>query len=364
VNRVVAVVVGVLAGAAASVALGLATPGLPPRPAPRALRDSGGAIASLLIHYTPETAAFTLPAYEGLLSSLAPDTAVLVAVEERAHFDDLAAGVESSRLSPIVVGRPITTWSRDRFLTASLAGSPLLVVPRQRLAPVPTRANDPLVPWAVGRARPRQIAVTSSELAFDGGDLVADEERVYATAVLLERNRDRQMSFEEARVALGELTGLEPVLLGSRPEEVPIHHIGMFVTPIGSDTVLVGSPALGARLLDETTAARLDADLSARRQGRFDRIASDLEAAGLQVVRLPLIPTGDELVYLTWNNVLIDDRPDGRHVILPRYGEARLDAAGRAAWRELGFVVHSVDVSRLYRSGGTVRCLAAVIERA
>jgi N-dimethylarginine dimethylaminohydrolase len=49
--------------------------------------------------------------------------------------------------------------------------------------------------------------------------------------------------------------------------------------------------------------------------------------------------------------------------MLPQYGVEALDAAGRAAWERLGFVVHPIDASRLYRNGGAVRCLVAVLDR-
>jgi hypothetical protein len=68
-------------------------------------------------------------------------------------------------------------------------------------------------------------------------------------------------------------------------------------------------------------------------------------------------------VYVTYNNVLIDDRADGRHVMVPQYGVPELDAAGRAVWEGLGFVVHPIDVSRLYVHGGALRCVAAVVRR-
>jgi len=325
----------------------------------------------VLIHYTPAMAEEILPVYRDLLAALAEDTRVLVAVEARTHADELARrladGGGARALRPIVVGRAITAWSRDRFATARRGGRPLLLVPPQRVSPVPGRANDWIVPWALSAALNGAVEVAQAPFDFDGGDVVSDERRVYATAVLLERNRGTAFGRAAvARPALAALTGLEPVLVGASAAQVPPHHVCMVLTPIGGGRVLVGDPSMAREVLAASGAALpagVEPDWSAATQARFDLVAGALARAGVEVSRLPLVPTREELVYLSYNNVLVDDRADGRHVLLPRYGVAALDEAAAAAWRGLGFEVHPIDASRVFRHGGAVRCLVAAVER-
>jgi len=197
---------------------------------------------------------------------------------------------------------------------------------------------------------------------------VADDEHIYATAALPGRNAgtrwaDRQTLREE----LARLFDREPVILGTSRDDVPDHHICMIVTPIGGGTVLVGDPELGLRLLREAGSPALPggvaADSSPETAARFARVADGLAVAGLRVIRVPLVPTTTPFVYVSYNNVLIDDRPDGRHVFLPKFGVAALDAAARAVWEAQGFTVHPVDVAKLYLGGGALRCVAGVISR-
>jgi hypothetical protein len=128
----------------------------------------------------------------------------------------------------------------------------------------------------------------------------------------------------------------------------------------------VGDPSLGRALVEAAGAALpagVEPDWSAATQARFDLVARALAGAGLAVARLPLVPTQEEFVYLSYNNVLIDDRADGRHVLLPRYGVPALDEAAAQAWRRMGFAIHPVDASRVFRHGGAVRCLVAAVAR-
>ena len=372
-----AVVAGVLAGALAGVglagALGRFDPA-PPAPRLQAVPDSGGRIRSLLLHWSPDGGELVLPTYRDLLAALPDDVELQVAVERAEHFEDLrrrlgAAGASGlERLRPLVVGRPITIWSRDRFVTAERDGRTVLIVPAQTFTAAPTRANDWVVPWRLA-ARPRgRVAAASAPFAFDGGDFVADERRIFATAVLAGRNAGTRWADSAALQAeLSTRFGREPVLLGDRVAEVPNHHIGMFVTPLGDDTVAVGDPRAAAALVEAaepgSALATLDADLSPETTAKFVRVADELRAAGLRVVPIPLVPTERSYVFLSYNNVLLDDRPDGRHVLVPQYGFPELDAAGRTAWESLGLVVHPIDASGLYANGGALRCVAAVLRR-
>jgi hypothetical protein len=414
-RRLVAAALGIVAGVAVAGWLGRFDPPAE-TPTLRIVPDSGGHLRELILHYAPAGADMVVPTYRDLLAALQPDAVVRVAVERTADFDDLrerlaqagAPGLE--RLRPLVVGRPITIWSRDRFVTAERGGRPVLAVPTARRTAVLERANDWIVPFMLAEQSTvtqqstvdsrqstvdRQAGTLSSVLlslfprcaavdcrlstvdspevvqapfAFDGGDIVADEEHVYATAALPGRNAGtRWADGETLREELVRLFDREPVILGTSRDEVPDHHICMIVTPIGGGTVLVGDPALGLRLLREAGSPALpggvEADSSPETAARFARVADGLAAAGLRVVRVPLVPTTTPFVYVSYNNVLVDDRADGRHVFLPKFGVEALDAAARAVWEAQGFTVHAVDVAKLYLGGGALRCVAGVVRR-
>ncbi|MBN1770121.1 MAG: agmatine deiminase family protein [Deltaproteobacteria bacterium] len=364
---------GVLAGLGVAAALGR----FAPAPAPETLRavpDSGGRLRALLVHWAPDGGGLLLPTYRDLLAALPEDVELRVAVERRGHFEELRRRLEQAgaagldRLRPLVVGRAITIWSRDRFVTAALGRKAVLVAPAQTCTAAAGRANDWIVPWELA-ARPwTRTAAVAAPFAFDGGDFVADERRIFATAVLAGRNAGTRWADADAlRSELSARFGLEPLLLGATADDVPNHHIGMFVTPLGNDTVAVGDPREAAALVAAAAPggalAALDVDLSPETTAKFVRVADELRAAGLKVVPLPLVPTRRTYVFLSYNNVLLDDRADGRHVLLPQYGFPEADAAGRAAWESLGFIVHPIDAAGLYANGGALRCVAAVLRR-
>jgi hypothetical protein len=219
----------------------------------------------------------------------------------------------------------------------------------------------------VGRA----ARVEHAGYRFDGGDLIADAERAYVATPLLERNPD--VAPVELLLALAADLG-RPVLRLGTTGPVPNHHIGMFVTPLGAGRVAVGDPDAAIRALRTSVALPGDhllevggellaLDLSDERLDRFRRVADELRAAGLEVVSIPLLPTREPFVYLSYNNVLCDRRGGRLHVLLPVYGVAALDAAATSAWEQAGAVVHAIDVSAIFRLGGSVRCLVAPLER-
>lgn len=334
--------------------------------------DHEGALAEVVLHFTPIVEQEVAPAYRDLLRALAPDVTVWVVVERGDHFRRLVDllrrwGVpRGGRFRPVVTGRPITTWSRDRFtLLRSADGERrLLVRARPEEGPAPRR-NDWQAPFALARAAGRAVTVERAPLLFDGGDLIATDRHVLATALLQARNEGGTLGERgPLRDWLRRHLGREPVIIGDRAQEVPGHHIGMFVTPISSSVVLVGDVTAGLSLLPAEVELPLAVDRSEATAARFARVARELRARGFVVRPVPLVPLEDGLTYLTYNNVLLERRADGKlHAYVPRFGLERLDRAGRAAFEGQGVVVHPVDVRRIYTQNGTVRCLVNVLRR-
>jgi len=343
---------------------------------------SGGPITDLGIQFHRTGAERFLPVFGALLGALDPETTVHVVVGDEAdhnRFEEARTGWFAEGEGPRVVyasaGQPITSWMRDRLgvLDPGPSGGPaVLLAPAAPMTGPEARAHDWIVPWTLGEHLGTRAMVRATEYRFDGGDLIADEERVYVATPLFGRNPGVA---PDALVARLERDLGRPVLrLGSEAHSVPDHHIGMFLTPLGDGRVAVGDPDLALAALAEVGMERpamlpvggepLTLDLDPGRLDRFRRVAEELRAAGLEVVPIPILPSRSPYVFLSYNNVLVERRADGRlHVYLPVYGVDVLDDAAIRAWEEAGAVVHPIGVEGLFRLGGSVRCLVAPLAR-
>ncbi len=336
---------------------------------PRMSADVGTSIEAMVVQFHREGGERFLAVYEPMLGALETDTRVIVVVadaEDRRVFEAARRGWASSpRVEYVIAGHAITSWARDRF--AVLDGARIVAPPRPQDG-AEQRVHDWVVPWAVGRHL--RAPVTKAPFRFDGGDLIADEERVYVATPLFARNPHTDPS--RLMGQLERTLGRPVVRIGGPDLPVPDHHVGMFLTPLGGGRVAYGDPdlalrALGAREGEPLTltidGAPLELDTSRERLQRFRNVAIALERAGLDPVPIPILPAREPFVFLSYDNVLLDRRADGAHVILPTYGVEALDRAAVEAWRALGARVHPVRVDRVFRYGGSVRCLAAPIVR-
>ena len=105
-------------------------------------------------------------------------------------------------------------------------------------------------------------------------------------------------------------------------------------------------------------------DFSIATQKRFDSVASVAALAGYHVTRIPCVPSCDCKTFITYVNGIIDERDGTRTIYMPTFqGQDRLNAAGAAVWRELGYRVVPIDVTSAFRYFGTLHCLVNVIEK-
>ncbi len=332
--------------------------------------DNEGAFRQIVIHVDPAALDVVGPTYRDLLLALEPDVGVRVVVAERAHFDRFLRLLETwevadlARFEPVITDRRITTWSRDRYVLVERDGQRILLVPPRPGDGHQARRNEWLVPFDIA-ATMDDVTAESVPLVFDGGDIIATPTHIFATALLLKRNEGGALG-EKAELIrwLARATGRIPVIIGDHPDQVPPHHIGMFVTPLSGRTMLVGDPDKGLALLTAAQIEALGVDTSDEALARFRRVATDLETAGFDVIRVPLIPLDDPLTYVTYNNSILERRADGRlHAYVPQFGVLALDGVGRAAYEAAGVIVHPIDVSAVFRNRGTVRCLVNVLRR-
>lgn len=375
-RHLVALVLGVAAGLAALMVAGAA--GLTPRPpGPRhrvVAEDASAPLRTIAIHYAPAADAVARPVYEQLLRVLPARVEVEVAVATAADFERLRAGLVAAgvghleRLRPVVIGREVTTWSRDRFAAlVDDAGRGAVLAPPRVEAAFAGRAGDMEAPHALSRAVWRAPARTA-RVVFEGGDLAASARTLFVGAELVHRSLGRgradraTIDRELRRHVAGDV-----VWLGEQPGDVPRHHVMMYMVPLDEHTVLVGDPAAGAALAArEPAAAGLALEPLADEVPRFDRVAAILEARGLRVLRVPVVLLAGAGSYVTYTNALFDREPGptGRPIVyLPTYGLPALDRAATELYRGLGYVVHPVDVSGIYQLNGSLGCLVNVMAR-
>jgi hypothetical protein len=350
----------------------------PPRAAPAPVgahvREDGGALRAVVIHYAPAAATLSLATYRDLLRALPAEVAVHVACATETDCATFRAGLAAAgvphldRLRPVIVGVEVTTWSRDRFAAKAL-GAPapgrleVLAPPREE-TPFESRAGDGVVPFAVARALGAPVRTAS--FAFEGGDLASTATHLFVDVNLLQRNEGRGPATRAALTqALQAEFRQEVVFLGEHFGDVPQHHIMMYLAPLGGRRVLVGDVAAGLRLLDADPAARaaVAADRSPATAARFEHAARALSAAGFAVTRAPVVVLEGGGAYVTYTNALFATERGRSVVYLPTYALAGLDRAAADLYRALGYEVRPIDVSALWRQNGSLGCLVNVIQR-
>jgi N-dimethylarginine dimethylaminohydrolase len=371
---------GVLLGLAVSAALLSVFDGLGSGSSATALRgpvlsDCDGPLRELAIHYVSAAAEVAGPTYCDFLRQLPAGVTVHVVCPDRAAFDELCSRVGAVQcvLSPVVVGHPITVWSRDRWLALAPAGegdATTLLCPRGELGTEvwPARAGDQRVAADLAAALHRDVTSVRSELYFDGGDFVADDQTVFVTPAVLLRNLQQTMQTREELIEqLSALLKRRVVLLRDAPD----HHAGMYMMPVGNRTVLVGDPAAAQRLLAESGDEGLASlcpkqgpDFTEATRAKFEAVAEQCRAAGYRVIRIPTVPGRDGRTYVTYVNAILDQRKGSRTVYMPAYGRAEvLNRAAAEVWSRLGYEVRSVNCDACSPHFGSLHCLVNVVRR-
>ncbi|MEI8196380.1 MAG: hypothetical protein WCI73_10765 [Phycisphaerae bacterium] len=348
-----------------------------PRPGPVAtgpmLADRGGAIRTAVIQFVAGSDA-VLPVYREFLGQLPAEVTVYAACPEPADFDILRSAVGSvqCQLRAVYTHHPMTAWSRDRWVALhppTPDGPITLLAPRGESGANiwPTRAGDEKIAEDLGQAIRPGLVSRRSSLYFDGGDFLAEDDRVFIAPRVRAQNLGHTCAnAEELRAALQAEMHLMPTFLENAPE----HHVGMFMMAAGARTMLVADPGLARPLyesvpMEERAPLPAPADFSAATQARFDAVAQQLAALGYRVVRIPVVPAQQSRVYLTYVNVILDHQGGRDIVYLPIFrGAAPLNKLATEIWASLGYQVRPVDCTSVYSFGGTLHCLVNVLQRA
>jgi hypothetical protein len=339
------------------------------------LSECDGALRRLVIHYTEGADEVVMPTYRGFLRQLPGGVEVCAVCASDAEFQQLRDGVGPTecRLTPVIVGHPITSWSRDRWLALgpSAGGPTTLLHPRgeDSAAVWPDRQGDQRVADDLAAALPSDVRARLSDLYFDGGDVSADGETAFVRPNVLLRNVQRTVASRDELIdSLSRLLKRRAVILDGAPD----HHVAMYMMPVGEKTVLVGDPKLAQAVLAESpeeaeaVASFLPdgPDFSEASVASFEVVAGHCRDAGYRVVRIPVVPGRDGRTYLTYVNALLDQRDGRRTAYVPQYSFAgRLNEAARAVWEEVGYDVRPVECDGCARNFGTLHCLVNVLQR-
>jgi hypothetical protein len=346
----------------------LSSPAPPPAaPSARIVSECDGAIDALVIQYV-RGADFALATYKSFLPQLPRAVTVYAACPDASAFEALraAVGPTACDLRPLLTGHPITAWSRDRWAALTGSGRTFLLCPREEAAAAqwPARAGDQQIAFTLARLLPASPTLTPlrSDLAFDAGDFLADDEAVFVTPAVFQRSRGLA-SPDHLRRTLSPLLNRRVVLL----ERAPDHHAGMFMMAAGGRRMIVGDPSLARPLLESITPTPelpFLPDFSPSTQELFDSVARQAAAEGYTVTRIPVLPGQGSRSWLTWVNGLIDHRDGRRHFYMPTYAHAEpLNHAAEQVWQSLGYEVHRIDCTTLYPHFGTLHCLVNVLSR-
>jgi len=323
----------------------------------RVLSESLGQIDTVEIQYTRTSAPATWPVLKSFLTQL--DTgAELIAVcgdeDDAAAFQKASRGLSPRKTEIVVIGAPITGWSKDRFLVAKKDETEL-ICPASSVVPFATRSNDAMVAVALARRWPGRFTSMQSDLVFDAGDVLCTPTKVIVDDELPSKNPIARDWLQRVQ----RLTGRTPVWL----KAAPAHHIGMFAAPLDDHTVFVGDPDLGSKLwTPEATKALGKPDMSDAAKAPFRRAIADLQASGFEVIRTPLVFM-EPKVYVTYTNGVFEQRGGEETVFMPSYGVPALDQAAENAYRSAGLNVAPVPVRGVFRYCGTIGCLVNVLER-
>ncbi len=377
--RVVAALSGLVLALAALFAFGRAPPASTPAPTRefRLVSDDVGAIGEVWIHFVPELESAFADAERDFLGTLSPEARVVVVIRRgtRPALDAFLARIGLTRALRVVeIDGPLGIWAKDRALVLDPRADDrtvLLTPPRPRPGESSRPEDWGIVPSVVAQL-PNDYEVRVLPVAFDAGDFAISGRRVLFDVNLFARNRSRGFaSPAELRAKLAPLLGRDVVMLGSELGDVPRHHMSMYMAPIGGDTVLVGDPEAGARIVGrgyapgETsveTGEPLASDVTPATVARFERAARDLESAGFHVVRIPTV-VFDDRTYFAYTNGIYETRGAVKTAWVPSFGVPELDRAARAVYEGQGFRVLPVSVRALYTHHGTIGCLVNVTAR-
>lgn len=390
----------------------------PHNPAATLLADTPGTISSVVISVNSARRAALRNAdlVSNIVNGLPTSSRVYIFSNDLSAFT-VAKNPWPDRVKFVEIpfSNPITIWTQDPFLvlkSGTDSKKTTLLMSKEF-----ERAGDDIMAHSL--AEVAGYTVKKSELYFEGGNIVSDEDYTLIGGNTIRYNAVAQQIDEIAVVKQfqNEL-GRQVLVVGPVPQ--PVAHIDMAVTPMGQGRIAVADANMGINIVElalesdpasverfenfcekhffghPTITAVVGNDgvkiSSPKLQGKtrellelnyevapvLDGIASSLEQFGYSVIRIPFFFGGPEshgnveednntvaaYPMLTYNNVLLENGPEGDVVYLPKYGWPAMDTAAAQAWQKAGFKARTIEgltISAMY--GGALRCSVKVLEK-
>lgn len=367
--------VNIIQGIAVGLLTALCLSQLPPPNAhevatPKLVSDADLALTEIAIHYRSDFHNECIETLQDLLAALPREVTVRVVTESQAEFnylqDRLVKSETTPRLRAVVTGMPITPWSKDRFGTMTAKGNPVLAIPKARTVADGPRGNDEEVTALICREID-DVTLRVLPFMFEGGDLLSDRDNIYLPVNMVARNEPLTDAEKEGLfAAIGQTFCRRVVRIGVNAGDMPDHHIGMYLTPLGNGRLAVADPDMGLQMcrelnITEVAGAAVETDSACYEP--FRNVIRLLQDQNLEIVRVPMILTILPRVYATYNNAIVEERNGVRRIFMPTYGVPELDRRAAALFTEQGLQVIPVRVSKLFKHTGSLRCLVGVIRR-
>lgn len=233
------------------------------------LLEDVGPLEEILFHYVPKLEAVTAEPYTDFLRTLPGDVRLVAVVPQSTEGESPSESLRAflSGISPSLWARarvvkapgPLSVWSKDRALVtapvhpADSAGKTGFLVPIPPASSWIERRNDWDTLRFVARGREDSHFVYELPLEFDAGDFAVTTAHVLVDINLFTKNRSRLSSPEELKQKLEVLFRSPVLVLGQADENLPRHHMSMYMTPLGHDqgvpVALVGDPRRAKELV-------------------------------------------------------------------------------------------------------------------
>jgi len=268
----------------------------------------------------------------------------------------------------------LSPWGQDGYVIVKNKDKGITLI-------VPASERYSAVSKVLSERYPYMTSIVS-DLDFDGGNIVSNDGNVFIGYSLIEENNRLGLDEQKIIQKLEGMFGKNVVIIGSKDHRAPFAHIDMYLTPIGKKTLLLGDSKLAVDLLLKTDnfsmldslifKKQIELNLSEDISGALERAKDKLENQGFRVIRIPYfgvthstqILHGKFANFITYNNVLIEEKGKEKIVYLPVYGIESLDKKAIEIYESLGFKVREVEVGMgITKFGGSIRCLSKIVER-
>ncbi|MDD4889024.1 MAG: agmatine deiminase family protein [Phycisphaerae bacterium] len=351
-------------------------------PAFSPLPEDRGRMSRVVMHYHPRVGEAVASIYRQFLSAAGPNVEVVWVVNAQADLDDLqkrlGAAWPAGRSRAVLMGKEVSTWSKDRCLTLTAPSDErrtLLLAPARQLTWSPLRTNDQEAPHRQALDFADQFICRGLDADFDGGDFLITTRHAFASSLVLAKNppsAGRFASADDVRKYLARELRCELTWLGDTPDDVPPHHIGMFLTVIGQ-IAFVGDVQLARRIAASqpdveaalsVAGGEASAEFEGTLQSQLGRVAGQMRSLGYRVVRVPVLPSATTRAWFAYNNGIVETR-DGQTIFyMPTFGAPSLDMIAAGVFQNAGCRVVPIDCSTIWPMGGSLHCLVNVVSRA